>query len=123
MSPDAVLLRQLISFNEPAAPVAIPAVLGLYWIYGDKVLLILALSIVPTFVLQRFAVYYARQDRVSDGVTALAAAIWCPTLAMAIFAPALWALTAGKSTFTARQRMRAFTRNVGFLHRWWRHSR
>ena len=93
MSPDAVLLRQLISFNEPAAPVAIPAVLGLYWIYGDTVLLILALSIVPTFVLQRFAVYYARQDRVSDGVTALAAAIWCPTLAMAIFAPALWALT------------------------------
>jgi signal transduction histidine kinase/CheY-like chemotaxis protein len=94
MSPDAVLLRQLISFNEPAAPVAIPAVLALYWYYGDTALLILAASIVPTFVIQRFAVYYTRRDRVAEGTTALAFAIWCPVLAMAIFAPALWALTA-----------------------------
>ena len=51
MSPDAVLLRRFISFNEPAAPVAIPAILLIYWIYGDTVLLILAASIVPTFFL------------------------------------------------------------------------
>ena len=94
MTPDAVLLRQLISFNEPAAPVAIPAVLALYWYYGDTALLILAASIVPTFVIQRFAVYYTRRSRVAEGTTALAFAIWCPVLAMAIFAPALWALTA-----------------------------
>jgi len=94
MAPDAVLLRQLISFNEPAAPVAIPAVLGLYWYYGDTTLLILAFSIVPTFVIQRLALYYTRRGRVAEGITALAFAIWCPVLAMAIFAPALWALTA-----------------------------
>jgi signal transduction histidine kinase/CheY-like chemotaxis protein len=94
MSPDALLLRQLISFNEPAAPVAIPAVLALYWYYGDTALLILALSIVPTFVIQRFALYYTRRSRVAEGTTALAFAIWCPVLAMAIFAPALWPLTA-----------------------------
>ncbi len=93
MSPDAVLLRQLISFNEPAAPVAIPAVFGLWVIYGDAVLLILVASLIPTFFLQRFAVRYAESNRVTEGITALALAIWCPTLAMAIFAPALWALT------------------------------
>jgi signal transduction histidine kinase/CheY-like chemotaxis protein len=94
MTPEAVLLRQLISFNEPAAPIAIPAVLALYWYYGDTVLLILALAIVPTAVIQRFAVYYAKHNRVAEGTTALALAIWCPVLAMAIFAPALWPLTA-----------------------------
>ncbi|HEY5076682.1 MAG TPA: hypothetical protein VIJ48_04180, partial [Acidimicrobiia bacterium] len=62
MTPEAVLLRQLISFNEPAAPIAIPAVLALYWYYGDTVLLILALAIVPTAVIQRFAVYYAKRN-------------------------------------------------------------
>lgn len=93
MSPDAVLLRQLISFNEPAAPVAIPAVFALYLYYGDTVLLLLVASLVPTFVLQRFAVHYAHENRVSQGITALAFAIWCPTLAMAIFTPVLWALT------------------------------
>ncbi len=94
MTPEAVLLRQLIRFNEPAAPIAIPAVLALYFYYGDTVLLILALSIVPTAVIQRFAVYYAKRNRIAEGTTALALAIWCPVLAMAIFAPALWPLTA-----------------------------
>src|ERR1700690_673260 len=94
MSPNAVLLGQLNRFNEPAAPIAIPAVLGLYWDYGDTTLLILALSIVPTFVIQRLAIYYTRRNRVAEGTTALAFAIWCPVLAMAIFAPALWALPA-----------------------------
>ena len=94
MTPEAVLLRQLISFNEPAAPIAIPAVLALYWYYGDTVLLILALAIVPTAVIQRFAVYYAKRNRIAEATTALAFTIWCPVLAMAIFAPALWPLTA-----------------------------
>jgi signal transduction histidine kinase/CheY-like chemotaxis protein len=94
MTPDALLLRQLISFNEPAAPIAIPAVLALYWYAGDTVLLILALAIVPTVVIQRFAVYYANHNRIAEATTALALAIWCPVLAMAIFAPALWPLTA-----------------------------
>ena len=93
-SSDLVLLRQLISFNEPAAPIAIPAVFALYWYYGDTVLLILALAIVPTAVIQRFAVYYVKRNRIAEATTALALAIWCPVLAMAIFAPALWPLTA-----------------------------
>ena len=67
MTPDALLLRQLIRFNEPAAPVAIPAMLLLYWIYPDTVILILAASVVPTFVLQRFAVHYALRNRVAEG--------------------------------------------------------
>ena len=84
MTPEAVLLRQLISFNEPAAPIVIPAVFALYWYYGDTVLLILALAIVPTAVIQRFAVYYAKRNRIAEATTALALAIWCPVLAMAI---------------------------------------
>jgi signal transduction histidine kinase/DNA-binding response OmpR family regulator len=93
MISDEELLRQLISFNVPAAPVAIPALVILYLFYPDPIFLVLAASILPTFVLQRFAVRYSNQGRVSEGVTTLSAAIWCPTLAMAIFAPRLWALT------------------------------
>ena len=73
---EEILLRQLIGFNVPAAPVAIPGLLLLYWAYPDTVLLILAASIVPTVVLQRFAIYYADRGRVSEGITALAFAIW-----------------------------------------------
>ena len=35
MTPEAVLLRQLISFNEPAAPIAIPAVFG-YNLFANR---------------------------------------------------------------------------------------
>jgi signal transduction histidine kinase/DNA-binding response OmpR family regulator len=93
MTPEALRLRQLIRFNEPAAPVAIPALLALYWLYPAPVLPILAAAVVPTFFLQRIAVRYAGQNRVSEGITALSIAIWCPTLALAIFAPETWALT------------------------------
>jgi len=93
MTPDALRLRQLIRFNEPAAPIAMPALLTLYWFYSSSVLLILAASIVPTLALQRIAVHYANRNRVAEGITALSIAIWCPTLGMAIFAPEVWALT------------------------------
>lgn len=92
MTADAVLLRQLISFNEPAAPIAIPVLLLLYWAYPATVVLVLALSVTPTIVIQRYAVHYANNNRIREGVNALALAIWVPTFAMAILAPALWAL-------------------------------
>ena len=73
--------------------VAIPAILFLYWIYGDTVLLILAASIVPTFFLERRAARAAEQNLVAEGVMLLDWAMWCPAVAMAIFAPDLWAIT------------------------------
>ncbi len=94
MTPDAERLRQLIHFNEPAAPVAFPLLLILYWAYPATVLLILVGSMVPTFIFQRIAVRYAVRNQVAEGITALSIAIWCPTLAMAIFTPQLWPLTA-----------------------------
>ncbi len=93
MTPEATRLRQLIRFNEPAAPLAIPALLTLYWFYPAPVLPILAAAVVPSFVLQRIAAHYAYRNRVAEGITALSFAIWCPTLTLAVFAPAVWALT------------------------------
>ncbi len=89
---DAALLRQLISYNEFGAPLAIPVLLGLYWAYPDTVVLVLALTLAPTVVVQRFAVHYAKENRVRAGVNALAIAIWVPTLTIAVLAPDAWVL-------------------------------
>ncbi|MFT7608234.1 MAG: signal transduction histidine kinase, partial [Candidatus Aldehydirespiratoraceae bacterium] len=92
MTPEATLLRQIIGYNEPAAPVAIPVLLGMYWAYPATVVLVLAISVSPVLIIQRFAVRYAKNNQIREGINSLALAIWIPTLAMAIFAPAIWAL-------------------------------
>jgi signal transduction histidine kinase/CheY-like chemotaxis protein len=93
MTDDAVRLKQLIGYNLPVAPVGITFLLVLYWLYPSLVLPILAASTIPTLLLQRRALQHARRNEVTEGITKLAAGIWCPTLAMAVFAPAEWALT------------------------------
>ena len=93
MTDDAVRLKQLIGYNLPVAPVGITFLLVLYWLYPTLVLPILAASTIPTLLLQRRALRNARRNEVTQGITKLAAGIWCPTLAMAVFAPAEWALT------------------------------
>jgi signal transduction histidine kinase/CheY-like chemotaxis protein len=93
MTPEAERLRQLIRFNEPAAPVAVPALLLLWWFYSSPSILILAGLVASTVLVQRRAILYTVQNRVQEGITALSVAIWVPTLGMAVLAPDAWAIT------------------------------
>ena len=98
VGPDAVTsnalrLRQLIRYNRPAAPIAIPLVLLVYWKYHSAVLLVMVAALVLTVISQTVAISYARQDRIAQGITWFAIAIWCQTLTTGIFTPRLWPLT------------------------------
>jgi signal transduction histidine kinase len=90
---NALRLRQLIRFNRPAAPIAIPLVLLLYWKYHSAVLLVMVGALGLTVIAQRVAISYARRDRIAEGITWFAIAIWCQTLTTGIFTPRLWPLT------------------------------
>jgi signal transduction histidine kinase len=90
---NALRLRQLIRYNRPAAPIAIPLILLLYWKYHSAVLLVMVVALVLTVIAQRVAISYARQDRIAEGITWFAIAIWCQTLTTGIFTPRLWPLT------------------------------
>ena len=93
MSPEAKRLRQLIRFNEPAAPVAVPALLVVWWFYPSPSILILAGLVASTVMIQRRAIRHTVENRVQQGITALSISIWVPTLGMAVVAPDVWALT------------------------------
>jgi signal transduction histidine kinase/CheY-like chemotaxis protein len=93
MTDEARRLQQLIGYNLPVTPLGIAFLLILYGIWHSAVLLILAGSILPTLVLQRIAIRHTRRNEVAQGITALAAGIWCPALTLAIVAPAEWGLT------------------------------
>ena len=93
LSPEAQRLRQLIRFNEPAAPVAVPALLLLWWFYGGPSIPILAGLVAFTMVIQRRAIRYTLKNQVEQGIMALSIAIWIPTLGMAVLAPDVWAMT------------------------------
>ena len=92
-SSEALRLRQLLRYNDPAAPVTIPLILVLYWKYPSAVLLILVVGLLGTVALQRVALSYARRGRTADGAIAMAFGIWCQTLNTGIFAPQAWPLT------------------------------
>ena len=93
MSPEAKRLRQLIRFNEPAAPVAVPGLLVVWWFYPSPSILILAGLVASTVMIQRRAIRHTVENRVQQGITALSISIWVPTLGMAVVAPDVWALT------------------------------
>ncbi|MGH9091634.1 MAG: ATP-binding protein, partial [Acidimicrobiales bacterium] len=93
LTPEARRLRQLVLYNIPATPTGVAFLLSLYAVFPSTALPILAASVVPTAAFQVVALRYARRNEATLGITALAAGIWCPTLAMAVFAPAEWPLT------------------------------
>jgi len=86
-------LRELIRYNEPAAPITALLILLLYWKYPAPALLVLEIGLGFTIVAQRVASYYARRRAIAAGITALAIAIWCQTVTTGIFTPRLWPLT------------------------------
>ena len=75
MSPEAKRLRQLIRFNEPAAPVAVPALLVVWWFYPSPSILILAGLVASTVMIQRRAIRHTVENRVQQGITALSISI------------------------------------------------
>jgi signal transduction histidine kinase/DNA-binding response OmpR family regulator len=93
ISEEAKRLQQLIGYNLPVTPLGIVFLLILYALWHSAVLLVLAGSVLPTLLFQQIAIRHARRNEVTQGITALAAGIWCPALALAVFAPAEWGLT------------------------------
>jgi signal transduction histidine kinase len=93
LTPQAERLRELIRFNEWAAPVGVPAVLVMWWFYRTPSLLIIAGLVALTIVDQRYAIRYTLANRVETGILALSVAIWTPTIGMAVLAPQVWAIT------------------------------
>jgi len=86
-------LRQLVRANEPAAPLTMLAILGLYWFYRAPILVILEIGLLGTVVAQRFAKHYVRREDITVAITALVIGVWCQTVTTGIFAPRLWPLT------------------------------
>jgi signal transduction histidine kinase len=86
-------LRQLIRFNEPAAPLTAVAIVCLYSFYRSSLLIVLEIGLVFTFIAQRFAKRYVRREDITKGITALVIGVWCQTVTTGIFAPKLWPLT------------------------------
>jgi signal transduction histidine kinase len=93
LTAQAQRLRELIRFNEWAAPVGVPVVLTMWWFYRTPSLLILVGLVALTIVAQRYAIRYTLANRVEAGITALSIAIWLPALGMAVLAPDVWAIT------------------------------
>jgi signal transduction histidine kinase len=93
-------LRELIRFNQWGAPVAIPVVLSMWWVWRTPSLLIITGLVAATLVVQRIAAYYTHRGDVDRGVTALVIGIWLPTSGMAVLAPEVWAITAVFSVFS-----------------------
>jgi signal transduction histidine kinase len=93
LTPQAERLRELIRFNEWAAPVGVPAVLVMWWFYRTPSLLVIAGLVALTIVAQRYAIRYTLANRVEAGILALSVAIWLPTVGMAVLAPQVWAIT------------------------------
>ena len=93
LSVDARRLETLLKINLPAAPVAIPLLLGLYWLYPSPVLVILSIAVLPVPVIHYVALRRARRDRSEQAASLLAASMWLPALALAVLAPGVWAIT------------------------------